>query len=467
MPRTRTKRIRDSVDLHGTPYESHHVEFKRDWSDDYLRWISAFANADGGVLRLGVDDEGIPVGLAKARKAMEDIPNKVRDILGILVEVESRPIQNKICLDVLVEAYPYPVSCKGRYYLRSGSTCQELKGAALDRFLLSRRGRHWDGVPVPNVGVTDLDSAALAEFRGRALKSQRLSSDILAEPDAGMLEKLHLREGAYLKRAALILFHSDPERFVTGAFVKIGFFRSDSDLAYHDEIHGDLFSQSRRTLDLLSTKYMKASISYEGLQRIETWPVPIDALRESVLNALIHKDYASGVPVQISVYDHKLMIWNPGVLPESWDIARLMGKHPSQPSNPDIANSFFRAGSIESWGRGIDRILEACRAVGNPAPQIQLEATGIWVVFPFKSDKGSGDLVSGGAGTREKTREKTRERILRLLREDPFLSTSGLAQELSITDKGVEWQLRALKADGRLRRQGADKGGHWEVVERE
>ena len=107
---------------------------------------------------------------------------------------------------------------------------------------------------------------------------------------------MHLLDGSYLKRAAVLLFHPDPERFVTGAFVKIGFFRTNADLLYHDEIHGDLFTQVEKTLDLLLTKYLKAGISYRGIQRVENLPVPEAALREAVLNAVVHKDYAGAPP---------------------------------------------------------------------------------------------------------------------------------------------------------------------------
>ncbi len=120
-----------------------------------------------------------------------------------------------------MEAYPYPVSYKGEYFYRSGSTKQELKGAALHRFLLGKQGLHWDGVPVPHVSVSDLDANALAYFRRQALKSQRLTPEIIDESDELLLDQLHLVEGKYLKRAVALLFHPDPERFFTGAYIKI------------------------------------------------------------------------------------------------------------------------------------------------------------------------------------------------------------------------------------------------------
>ncbi len=136
-------------------------------------------------------------------------------------------------------------------------------------------------------------------------------------------------------------------------------------------------------MDLLLTKYLRAGISYRGLQRLETFPVPEEALREALLNAVIHKDYGSHTPIQISVYPYRLMLWNPGELPEAWTVERLKRKHPSQPFNPDIANAFFRAGMIESWGRGIERIFAACRSSGSPLPSFRNEQSGLWADFAY------------------------------------------------------------------------------------
>jgi ATP-dependent DNA helicase RecG len=246
---------------------------------------------------------------------------------------------------------------------------------------------------VPHVGIKDLSRPAIDTFRKLARQSRRLDSAVLREKPLGLIEKLHLLDGKYFKRAAVLLFHPDPERFVTGAFVKIGYFRTNVDLLYHDEIHGDLFAQVSNTMDLLLTKYLKAGISYSGIQRVESLPVPEAALREAVLNAILHKDYSSGTPVQISVYADKLMLWNPGELPQDWTVARLQAKHPSHPFNPGVANVFFRAGQIESWGRGIERIFTSCMAAGTPPPSLRCEQNGfpvgvrIWIRCGYVAPK--------------------------------------------------------------------------------
>lgn len=312
--------------------ENQHIEWKESWRDEYLKWICGFANAEGGVLVVGRNDRGEVVGLKDAPRLLEELPNKVRDVLGIMVDVNLHDEEDKAYLEIVVAPYSNPISYKGEYYYRSGSTNQLLKGAALDRFLLRKHGRTWDGIPLPGVALADLDAGALKTFRRLALKSQRLSEAVLEEPDQTLLEKLHLVEGHYLTHAAVLMFHPEPERFFTGAYVKIGFFESNVDLRYQDEVQGDLVTQVNQTIEVLKAKYLRAWITYEGLQRIETWPVPMPALREAVLNAVVHKDYASGTPIQISVYPDKLMIWNPGELPPEWTVESCLANMRPSPS---------------------------------------------------------------------------------------------------------------------------------------
>jgi ATP-dependent DNA helicase RecG len=355
----------------------------------------------------------------------------------------------------------YPVSYKGEYHIRSGSTKQELKGAALDRFLLRKQGRTWDGVPVPQIAIRGLSTRAVASFRKRARQSRRLDEAILRESTPGLIEKLHLLDGKYLKRAAVLLFHNDPEAVVTGAFVKIGFFRTNAELLYHDEIHGDLFTQVERTMDILLTKYLKAGISYVGIQRIESLPVPEAALREAVLNAIIHKDYASGTPIQISVYQDKLMLWNPGELPPDWTVANLKRKHPSRPFNPDVANAFFRAGMIEAWGRGIERIIQACRAAGTPPPEFRYEPSGLWAEFAYQPSTATGAPVETPVEMSGKASGKMSGKILAHLLANPDATIPELARLLGITQRSIERYLRQLRQQNRVRRIGPAKGGHW------
>ncbi len=361
--------------------EDQNIEFKESWRDEYLKWICGFANAQGGKIYIGKDDDGKVIGLKDGKKLMEDIPNKVKDILGILVDVDLHKSKEGEFIEISIEPYPYPVNYKGQYHYRSGSTKQELKGAALDKFLLQRKGKRWDGVPLPNISVAELKQESFDFFRKRALKSQRIEEDVLTDSNELLIENLQLKENTYLKRAAILLFHPKPENYITGAYIKIGFFETDDDLKFQDEIHGNLFEQIEKAMDLLFTKYIKADISYEGINRVEKYEYPKDAVREALLNAIAHKDYSGGVPIQISVYNDKIIFWNEGQLPENWTIESLLTKHPSKPYNPDIANALFRSGYIESWGRGTLKMIKECIDAGLPKPLYYYDMSGFFVEF--------------------------------------------------------------------------------------
>jgi ATP-dependent DNA helicase RecG len=312
---------------------------------------------------------------------MEEIPNKIKDTLGIVADVNLHKSKKGDFIEIIVEPYPYPVNYKGQYHYRSGSTKQELKGAALDKFLLQKKGKRWDGVPIPKILVKDLKQETFDFFRRRAFKSQRIEEDSLTDSNEHLIENLQLKEHDYLKCAAILLFHPDPEKYVTGAYIKIGFFETDDELKFQDEVHGNLFEQIEKVIDLLFTKYIKAEISYEGINRVENFEYPKEAVREALLNAVAHKDYSGGVPVQISVYNDKLVFWNEGQLPENWTIENLLVKHPSKPFNPDIANSLFRSGYIESWGRGTLKIIKECERAGLPRPVYFYDMSGFFVEF--------------------------------------------------------------------------------------
>jgi ATP-dependent DNA helicase RecG len=361
--------------------ETQNIEYKSVWKDEFLKWICGFANANGGALYIGKDDNGNVVGVKNAEKLLEELPNKITTILGIVADVNLHEMPEGDFIEIIVEPQPNPVNYKGEYHYRSGSTKQELKGAALDKFLLQKQGRRWDSVPVPGASIADLKQETFTFFKEKGIKSNRIDESSGNDTPSQMLENLKLIEKDRLKRAALLLFHPDPEKFVTGAYIKIGFFRTDSDLLFQDEIHGNLLEQVEKTMELLLTKYTKALISYEGISRVETYEYPKDALREALLNAIIHKDYAGCTPIQISVYADKIMLWNEGQLPENWTVKNLLTKHSSRPYNPDIANTFFRSGYVEAWGRGIDKITEQCVAAGLPAPQFSPDGSDFWVTF--------------------------------------------------------------------------------------
>ena len=116
--------------------EHQNIEYKQSWRDDYLKWVCGFANAKGGTIYIGKDDNGKVVGVRDHKKLMEDIPNKIHDILGLMAEVNLKKSRSSYFIEIVVAPYSVPISYRGRYYYRIGSVKRELTGSALNEFLL-------------------------------------------------------------------------------------------------------------------------------------------------------------------------------------------------------------------------------------------------------------------------------------------------------------------------------------------
>lgn len=210
--------------------ESQNIEHKESWRDEYLKWICGFANAQGGRIYIGVNDDRQVVGVDDSKKLMEDIPNKIKDVLGIIVDVNLLKEEGKEYIEIVVPPYSNSINYKGQYHYRSGSTKQEMKGATQNKFLLERGGIHWDEYLVSNVKVEDLSEGAFNRFRKEAAENDRVDKEVLEDSNEMLLTNLLLvdENTGQLKRFAAMLFHPNPERFVSGAYIKLGFFAGES-----------------------------------------------------------------------------------------------------------------------------------------------------------------------------------------------------------------------------------------------
>lgn len=440
--------------------EKQNIEWKETWKEDYLKWICGFANAQGGKIYIGKNDDGTVTGIANAKKLLEDIPNKVRDVLGIIVDVNLYSEENKDYLEIVTLPSSYPVNYKGEYHYRSGSTKQLLKGTALTQFLFEKTGITWDSIPLDNLSADDFWRDSFDIFRKQAILSKRMDEKDLNMTNEQLLDSLGLIKNGKISRAGMMLFHQNPEKWINGSYIKIGFFESDSEISYMDEIHGSLISQADKVIDLIFTKYLKANITYEGVTRVETYPFPKPAIREAVYNAIVHKNYATQIPIQISVYKDKLYISNDCILPSGWTVETLMGKHRSKPFNPNIANGFFRAGFIETWGRGIEKICEACRNYGTTLPEYTVYPEDIMIKFEaLNTDTNTDTNTDINTDTDFKA-----EKLLEYLKENPKVTQKGLAEYFNVTKRTIERNMNILKKENLIERVGNNRSGYWKIL---
>lgn len=459
--------------------ESQNIEYKANWRDEYLKWICGFANASGGKLYIGIDDKGKVTGINNHNRLLEDLPNKFRDILGVYAEVNLQEKKGKHYLEIIVPRYDVPISVRGKYYVRTGSTIQELKGPALNEFILKRTGKTWDDIPEQRASIDDIDESSIKQFLRDARIVKRINvEDTISIPD--LLEKLRLLEDGHLKRAAIVLFGKDPGKFYPNLAGKIGKFgETDADLKFHEVIEGNLIQLKDGIGEMLNAKFFIHPINFMGMQRVELDEYPVAAVREMILNALVHRNYM-GAPTQIRLYENNFSIWNDGGLPEGISEEDLKKVHRSKPRNPLLADVCFKAGYIDSWGRGTIKIIEACKNAGLPEPILKEEQGGFLSKIFKSSEKVRRKFGEGTEKTKvplttlrdkyginvEKIRDKygiSAEEIIAQIDLDSEITVEEVSEKIGKSQSTVEKTIKKLRDAGVIKRVGSRKTGRWKI----
>ena len=452
--------------------ENQNIEYKESWRDEYLKWVCGFANAQGGRLYVGIDDKGNVCGVENAHRLSEDIPNKIVALLGIVSDVNILNREGKDYIEIEVAPSNIPISYKGKYYYRSGSTMQELNGVALQQFILKKMGRSWDDMVHERATVDDLDREAIDFFLHKGIQAGRIDPSEANAPTMTVLQNLHLVDDeGRLKNAALLLFCKQPGRYFTGTEFKIGRFHSNiADLLSQEMIECSIIQMADRVVRMLKDKFLTMPIHYEGLQRVETLEVPEDALREILYNAICHKDYF-GPQIQMRVWDHHVEIWNDGELPEKITPENIEDVHASYPRNKNIAFVFYKAGFIESWGRGWKKICDGFVSAGLPKPTIESKQGGVLVTFQRNnvnlSNQNPIDAQNVAVNVAEELTER-QQNIIRLIEacvaQNVAVNTKYLSEKLNVNRKTIQRDMAHLQERKLIQWIGPDKTGQWKII---
>jgi len=312
------------------------------------------------------------------KKLLELIPSQIKNIFSIVPEVNLKREKGKELIVIKVKLSQSPISYKGKFFKRMGSTTQELSSSELQSFLLEKSGGTWESVIENEATLDDIDLNAIEKFK--QLSAKRFPTASNEKSATGLLEKLHLIQKKKFTRAAVLLFGKDPQKFHSQSYIKIGRFKDDATILSMDEVYGNLFQQAEEAIEILKKKYLHRDIKIESLHREEELEIPEVALREAIVNAVVHRDYSNAV-TQIMVYADHIAIWNNGELPNKLTFEKLKKKHPSFPPNKLIADVFYKAAYIEQWGHGTVKIIDECKKAGLPDPIFAQDSGGIKITF--------------------------------------------------------------------------------------
>lgn len=358
--------------------EGNKLEFKERFNDGVLKTISAFANTLGGLVVIGVNNKREITGIDIDDKNYQKIINRVVNKLGITPNFEIVEVNGKSVLVIEIRKSYIPISFEGRYYKRVGNTTREMTFEGLKSFFQS--DLRWERFSERNFKIDEIDEHSVRSFLKTARAKGRLTVFNGDEPIEEVFERLGLMENGKINNAGLLLFGKNPQKYFDYARVRVVRLKDNITIIGDRWIDGNLFNQFREAEEAIKN-FINVRYEIKGFEREDIWDYPLEAIREAIANALLHRDYLRPINVQIKVYDDKIWFYNVGGLPEEWNAEKLLSSHASMPRNPTIFNIFYLAGIVESVGSGIERMMKALKKTKLPEPNIEASQLDFTLLF--------------------------------------------------------------------------------------
>jgi ATP-dependent DNA helicase RecG len=487
--------------------ENTFIEFKSSFNDSVIETLTAFANTKGGKVIVGVNDKGNPiegfkVGNETIQKWINEI--KVKTQPSIIADAEYKTIKGKGVVELSIQEFPVkPVAFKQRFFKRVNNSNHVLNASEISNLYMQSLQVSWDSYPFPNANYSHLNQSKIKAFIKKVNDGGRFL--LPAKPKDALL-KLKLISDDSVSQAAMILFSNENLRYN----VHIGRFKTTSLIIDDKLISGNLFEVVQESMQFILS-HLKVAFEIKGTstQRAEIFEYPIPAIRELLLNAIIHRDYSSSSDVQIKIFDQKISFFNPGNLFGNIDIKDLSGEtYASQTRNKLIAEAFYLTKDIEKYGSGFLRIRNEIKEFPTMRFKYQESGNGFLAELHYTEQKKIntqqtikptlstsaqknkvgdrvgdkvgdrvGDKVGDRVGDRvgdkvtNKVTDKvtdnlsaTQNRILELITKNAFISAQELSESIGISKRKTEENIHKLKEKGKLQRLGSPKSGHWQVL---
>ncbi|MBI4243550.1 MAG: putative DNA binding domain-containing protein [Planctomycetes bacterium] len=446
------------------------VEFKEKYTSKIDRDIVSFANTKGGQIILGVSDNCKIVGESltnKMKAEIIDLARKCEPSIGI--KKISR-CDNLIVIEI-PEGHEKPYSCSSGYFIRFDGLTQKMTQKEIGFLYKNAVAGAFEENICKDVTWEDISSDKIKAFFDEA----KISADKVSPQDA--LQSLNLATKNGIKNAGVLFFAKEPRRHIIQCQMTLVAFKGTNRVHIYDrkDIQDDLWTQYREAMTFLE-KHLNVRSEIRGFNRQDIYEIPLEALREAVANAIIHRDYTvRGTSIMVEVHEDRAVISNPGGFPDGMSEAKLGNL--SIRRNELIADIFARMFRVERIGSGFKRIREYMDAVKLPFPVIESDS---FFVIKFKRPlyslrdsikSGGTDLVGSEGKLGERLGVKLGERlgvnevkIIELIGDNKFITIVQIAETLKISTTAVEKNIAKLGDKGLLRRIGPDKGGHWEVI---
>lgn len=455
--------------------ENEFLELKKSTSElkeAIISIVSILNKHNSGELYFGIKNDGTPVGQEISDKTLRNISRSIADHIEpkIYPEIVAIKIDDKSCIQVKFEGCEVPYFAYGRAFLRVADEDRQLTSKELQKIILTnaQNAVPWDTEALINnpYSIDEIDEQAVKAYIEKANTVGRIDFPFTNKVE--ILKKLRLMSGDLLTNAADTLFGGGTVDLQMAVFAGV------ERLTFIDikRESGNVFKLIN-TAELYIKNIIKWRVKFGKMQREEIPEIPIEAIREAIVNSFAHRDYRNNKGNEVAIFKDRIEIYNPGDFPEGYtpeDFIR--GEERSILRNKLIAQILYYSKDIESWGSGIKRIYNICKENGVKV-EFKILKSGFVVVFyrpdyiEYKTtneDFGEYNASIGALyGGLNGVLNSEQLRIFKLIKENPISTIAEITVRLDMKRRTVERHMKELREKGLIEHKGSKKTGYWEV----
>ena len=454
--------------------ESATLEFKR--STAQLKrageTLCAFLNSTGGLLLIGVNDKGTIFGQEVTEQTKREIGNilaKLAPEANVAVSyIDIGSKKQLITLRAEPDYYLRPYTFDGKSYIRleSNTIPMPRDQQQLLSFTNMQRNRSWEDGIVVDAAIADLDTVAIVNTINEGIANHRIPDAKPTDEPEVVLKRLGLLANGRLTNAAIILFAENPTQWFPQCAIRMARFRGTDKREFIDsrKVEGNIFKIIEEAM-IFAARHLPVSSTFETgtIARKDEPLFPVDVLREIFTNAVCHRDYSIRASISFGIYDDRIEVWSPGLPPAEVTFDNIKTLHESVPRNTHIAQVLYYRKLSETWGRGIEMIVDLCTQVGHPEPAIFERTTGVCVQLISKQTISPSGIVDE-SNLSEDVRLTTKQReILTVIKEQKVIKLLDILNLLKgeFAERTVQRELNNLKKLGLIKMEGFGRGAVW------
>lgn len=446
------------------------VEFKEKYTSKIDKGMVALANSKGGYIILGVNDAGKVTGEKLTNSMKAEILSLARNCEPHIVIPKISQVDNAVVIEVS-EGDEKPYSCSTGYFRRLDAVTQKLTQQEVRTIFRETADKLFEALPRKDCHLSDLSMKKVEAF----LVESKTDFKVTKQNLASFLASIGVYDNGVLNNAGVLMFSDNAAKFMPYVEMICCAFKGRNKTFIYDrkDVRSDLLTQFNEGMAFIQ-RQLNIRSEIRGVNRTDIYELPLDAIREALVNAIVHRDYSiRGASLSVDVYDDRVEIVSPGGLPQGLDRADFGTR--SVRRNLIIADLFHRMGKVERIGSGIGRMQNILRAANLEAPKFIMTTffTTIFLRDPEYANKGLKEADNSGVEKTTvkssvkgsvKSSVKSSVKIMTFIGDDKHITIPVMAEKLGLTTRAIEKQLVKLQSAGKIRRVGPDKGGHWELV---